>query len=143
MQKVLIGIVTLLIAAAIIIKIDGMTSISTTPHQASPLPAPTHKFKPSDVPYNAQLAGEYVCLPHKDTNGPQTLECALGMKLDDGSYISLDFGERLQTGEGMNFGTGERIRVYGLFVPIEQISTDFWQKYPITGILKVETVSKN
>ena len=35
------------------------------------------------------IEGEVVCLPHKDTDGPQTLECAYGIKLADGTYYGL------------------------------------------------------
>lgn len=35
------------------------------------------------------VKGELVCLPHKDTDGPQTLECAYGFKAEDGKYYAL------------------------------------------------------
>jgi hypothetical protein len=35
------------------------------------------------------LNGTVVCLLHKNTDGPQTLECAIGLKTDDGKYYSL------------------------------------------------------
>ena len=35
------------------------------------------------------ISGEPVCLPHRDTSGPQTLECAIGLKTDDGTYYHL------------------------------------------------------
>lgn len=35
------------------------------------------------------VAGTPVCLPHKDTSGPTTLECALGIKGDDGRHYAL------------------------------------------------------
>lgn len=103
--------------------------------------APTPTIVVSDAPKEATLEGEYTCLPHTDTSGPQTMECALGLKTDDGSYYALDFGNLLQSG-AINFGTGTRIRVSGLLVPIEQISSNQWQKYPIKGILQVKEVSK-
>ncbi len=35
------------------------------------------------------IEGEVVCLPHKNSDGPQTLECALGIKDDAGRYYGL------------------------------------------------------
>lgn len=32
------------------------------------------------------LTGEFTCLPHKDTSGPQTMECAFGLKAGDTYY---------------------------------------------------------
>lgn len=37
------------------------------------------------------LTGTFSCLPHTDSKGPQTLECALGMLSDTGEYYALDF----------------------------------------------------
>jgi hypothetical protein len=35
------------------------------------------------------LTGTYLCLPHRDTSGPQTLECALGLQTDNGDYYAI------------------------------------------------------
>lgn len=35
------------------------------------------------------VKGELVCLPHKDPDGPHTLECAYGFKADNGKYYAL------------------------------------------------------
>ena len=43
------------------------------------------------TPQQVSLTGIYLCLPHRDTSGPQTMECALGMQTDDGAYYALDF----------------------------------------------------
>jgi hypothetical protein len=98
--------------------------------------------QPSNVPYETSFTGEYVCLPHKDTSGPQTLECALGLKLDDNTYIATDISSLFNSNQNPNFKTGSRLQVKGTFVPIEQISTDHWQKYGIKGILQVKEVLK-
>jgi hypothetical protein len=52
------------------------------------------------------VTGNLTCLPHKDTSGPTTLECAFGLKGDDGRYYALtespddllqqDFTERIK-----------------------------------------------
>ncbi len=85
--------------------------------------------------YQGTLTGVQVCLPHADTDGPQTLECALGMKTDAGEYYALDFGTSTQ---GMpNLQTGDRFSATGLITPIEMLSSDHWKKYAIEGILSV------
>ena len=35
------------------------------------------------------MRGEIVCLPHKKQSGPQTMECAYGLKSDQGQYYTL------------------------------------------------------
>lgn len=86
-------------------------------------------------PYRATLTGEYVCLPHTDQNGPQTLECALGIKTDVGEYYALAFAPMSQTPPDLK--TGDRFSANGTITPIEMLSTDHWQKYPIEGIFSV------
>ena len=93
----------------------------------------------SDVPYQAILAGVYLCLPHTpDVTGPEAEACTMGIKTDVGEYYALDTDEALY--ESLKSRTNSRISVSGLVVPIEQISTDHWQKFPIKGIMKVESV---
>lgn len=94
---------------------------------------------PSDqadvAPQRVTLTGEYTCLPHRDTGGPQTMECALGMKADDGNYYGLDFNF-LETGVPA-LATGDRFSARGLVTPVEMLSTDHWQKYQMKGIFSV------
>ncbi|MEP6710741.1 MAG: hypothetical protein ABJA64_03395 [Candidatus Saccharibacteria bacterium] len=35
------------------------------------------------------IKGESVCLPHRDTTGPQTMECAQGVKTSSGVYYAV------------------------------------------------------
>lgn len=86
-------------------------------------------------PYRATLTGEYVCLPHKDTSGPQTLECAFGMKTDVGEYYALDFNLMSQGPAELN--VGDRFTATGNITPIEMLSTDHWDVYSIEGIFSV------
>jgi len=43
----------------------------------------------SQVEGIVSLRGTSTCLPHIDTSGPQTLECAIGLKTEDGKYYAL------------------------------------------------------
>jgi hypothetical protein len=87
------------------------------------------------MPYQATLTGEYVCLPHRDTRGPQTLECAFGIKTGSGEYYALDFGDPSQVVP--NIRMGEKFTASGTVTPVEMLSTDTWKKYPIEGIFSV------
>jgi len=82
------------------------------------------------------LDGKTICLPHKDTSGPQTLECAFGIKTLEGDNYALDLSA-LSPEDQLEINTGEEIQVIGVVVPIEEISSDVWQKYDVKGIMKV------
>jgi hypothetical protein len=78
-------------------------------------------------PYQATLTGEFVCLPHADTSGPQTMECAFGLKTDVGEYFAVDLSMMSPTQRQPE--TGERFTASGTVTPIDRLSTDHWQKY--------------
>ncbi|HVZ66754.1 MAG TPA: hypothetical protein VG917_00660 [Patescibacteria group bacterium] len=50
---------------------------------------PNGKTFTSPAPQDVIVKGEIVCLPHKDKKGPQTLECAYGLKTKTGKYYAL------------------------------------------------------
>jgi hypothetical protein len=85
--------------------------------------------------YRATLAGEYVCLPHKDTTGPQTDECEAGLRTDTGEYFAFNLQLMSQAHEPLV--VGQRIRANGVVHPVEMLSTDYWQRYPIVGIFSI------
>ncbi|MEK7094366.1 MAG: hypothetical protein AAB903_03460 [Patescibacteria group bacterium] len=89
----------------------------------------------ADTPKRISLSGEYLCLPHKDTTGPQTDECASGLKTNDGYYYALDFSPMSQMVPDLKSGDG--ISANGIFVAVEQLSSDHWQNYPIKGTFSV------
>lgn len=87
------------------------------------------------TPYAATLEGEYVCLPHRNTSGAITLECAFGLKTQTDEYYALDFGDNIPP---TNSVTGQNVVLEGIVTPIESLSTNQWQKYDIEGIFSVE-----
>lgn len=91
-----------------------------------------------EAPKLITLQGEYVCLPHKDTSGPQTLECAYGIK-SKGLFYALDLNP-LGSDAVFDFQTGKKVEVEGTFTPIEYLSTNHWQKYNVKGIITVESL---
>jgi hypothetical protein len=93
------------------------------------------KIESADAPKRINLVGVYLCLPHKNTSGPQTDECAFGIKTDEGKYYGLDFSLSSKLISGLK--ASDRISADGVFVPLERLNTDIWQKYPIEGIFSV------
>ncbi len=96
----------------------------------------TEKQEPNEIAaYRGTLSGEFVCLPRVDTTGPQTDECAFGIKTDVGEYYAVDFA--LMSQEAPQLTPGERFTANGTITPIELLSTDHWRKYPVVGIFSV------
>lgn len=91
-----------------------------------------------ETSYEGTFIGTPTCLPHLDTSGPQTLECAFGIRFADGTHYALDMSD--VSGDFQSY-TG-RISVSGTVVPIEAISSDIWRKYDIKGIMKVSSAEK-
>lgn len=96
---------------------------------------PTHIPKTENISQRTMLIGEVVCLPHKDTSGMQTMECAYGIKTDDNMYYVLDNG--FMSSAPIEYTTGDRIQARGIITPIERLSTDKWMKYNVQGIFSV------
>lgn len=68
---------------------------------------------PTPQPQTAfTVTGTAVCLPHKDTSGPTTLECAFGLQGDDGRYYAIAPADRAAQLE-----VGKTLRVTGTLTP--------------------------
>lgn len=80
------------------------------------------------------LVGTLTCLPHKG-DGPHTLECAYGLKADDGNHYAL---KNLFTEPGpWPLDIGDRVRVTGTLDDPERN-----EKYDIVGVMEVQSSSK-
>jgi hypothetical protein len=124
MQKLLLSV-----AAALLFLCIGFFALNTYIYNEK-------QGDPGDIQaYRGTLSGEVVCLPHRDTDGPQTLECALGMRTEVGEHYAVDFSMMSQENPGLE--TGDRFTANGLITPIEMLSADHWQKYDIEGIFSV------
>jgi hypothetical protein len=90
------------------------------------------------------LKGTWVCLPHQVTGGMETMECAYGIKTDDGKHYALDMSVvTLPNDLVASIQINDRVGVSGLVTPIEQISNNTqWSKYDVRGIIKVSSLEK-
>jgi hypothetical protein len=82
----------------------------------------------------ATITGTMVCLPHKG-DGPHTLECAYGLKGDDGKHYAL---KNLFTEPGpWPIDIGDRVRVTG-----SMDDPELNEKYDIVAVIDVQTATK-
>lgn len=88
-----------------------------------------------NIPQSVRVKGEVVCLPHKDTSGPVTLECAYGLKGINGKfYALLDTDPEYKNISSLP--TGEVAVITGKFT--EQLDSE----YDIVGVIEIELVEK-
>lgn len=80
-------------------------------------------------PTSISVKGNLVCLPHKDVSPgqPQTLECAIGLKAEDGDYYGL-------TGNYNQTAMDKKVNVSGTLT-----APDTNNKYDIKGSIKIQT----
>lgn len=71
------------------------------------------------------IEGLAVCLPHKDTTGPQTMECAVGLKANSGKYYGVQDKDITS-----NVGKKETVKITG----VVQSPDD--SQYDIVGIIR-------
>jgi hypothetical protein len=103
------------------------------PTVSSPHPNVTSSTNPSTTGEEITVSGKMICLPHKNTSGPQTLECAMGMKAEDGkNYALSDPNWKFLIG----IGTEQKITVTGILKPPAN------DKYDTVGTIEVSNLSK-
>lgn len=94
----------------------------------------------ADEPMKSEVVvrGHYTCLPHKNTSGgATTLECALGMKGDDGSFYGLTPAAPFSS-----LQAGDRMEVSGTLTPIAIEQSGAWQNYDVAGVIAATSVKK-
>jgi eight-cysteine-cluster-containing protein len=80
------------------------------------------------------IAGEITCLP-KIGQREQTMECAMGMKGDDGRYYGLKNLATIDPEDKFSTG-GVQVEVSGMFSP-EELKGPDGNKYDIVGVIDV------
>ncbi len=93
----------------------------------------------SEIPHSQTITGVWECLPHKDTSGPQTTECAFGIAKDQSDgHFAVD--TRLMSTYPVDYAVGTHVRATGIVTPANQLSSI--QKYDIDGILSATVIEK-
>ena len=92
-------------------------------------------------PERITIEGQYECLPHRDTSGPQTLECATGLLGEDGKHYALSF-MALETGIPTDLAIGSRIRIEGPILPAAALNQDITERYVFDGLITVTTLER-
>jgi hypothetical protein len=92
----------------------------------------------SDLPQRITVTGVWECVPLK--SGLSDTECVLGVARDqsDAHFIV----DTMLMSSILDAQVGDRVRVEGILTPANQLSTDYWQKYPIDGIISATVVQK-
>lgn len=80
-------------------------------------------------PYRGMLTGEYVCLPPAGESNPETPDCVSALKTEQDEYYVIDFN--LMSQDRPDLKEGDRFTASGVITPIQNLSTDHWQQYPI------------
>lgn len=89
------------------------------------LDAPESSSKFDDGQF-VTVQGNVTCLPHKNQDGPQTMECAFGFKDTDGNYYGLIGGESLMTTP-----QEETITINGVY------KAETSEKYQQNGVIEI------
>jgi hypothetical protein len=76
---------------------------------------PQGKRFTNDVSQTMTLEGTVACLPHKNADGPQTLECAVGLKTNGGKYYGLK-NESTDTTLSEAAGSDRKVTITGALV---------------------------
>jgi len=84
------------------------------------------------------ITGTGICLPHKNPGEIQTMECALGLKADNGGNYALNLDGLPGGAPAADFQTGTHYKLTGIMVPLDMIKADDpMLKYDIKGRLAV------
>ncbi len=121
------------------VNIDNSSVYDTTPETTGTATSTNSGVATSSskVTYN----GTYVCLPHRDTSGPTTMECAFGIQASDGYYYALDTSG-ISPSQVTGINTSNRVRIAGTLATGSAVPAMLSNKYNIRGVIYVTSVTK-
>jgi hypothetical protein len=94
----------------------------------------------SEIPHRVSIVGYWECVPIKE-GYPQTEECLRGIAIDQSNgHLIIELG--LMARAPVEYDPGTKVRIEGVMVPAEQLSTDRWQKYDIEGIISATSITE-
>ncbi|HEY0964789.1 MAG TPA: META domain-containing protein [Candidatus Paceibacterota bacterium] len=143
MRQILLALTTVSVIGLVVVFVhyDNQNRISKSASVTEvEQPAVTDEIKPSpQTPTEEPLTvfGYYECLPLKPGIGEATLECALGIALDQSDgHLALDTQHISQP---LNVPTGTKVMVSGYITPVGELSSV--QKYDIDGVLRATSIA--
>jgi hypothetical protein len=108
-----------------------LNSLASTPDLLPSNPAAGGGIEPTLFGTRVTFAGEIVCLPHKGNPEVTTMECAFGLKADNGSYYGIT---NMYSGSHIaDIGVGEHVEITGI---LREPRTN--EIYDIVGVIDVE-----
>ena len=129
-------LILLIVIIALVVLSGGYLAFLST--QGAPKSSPTNP--PLETKEAVILEGTYVCLPNSDNS--KTKECTPGLRKDDGEYVALDLGIVIGAGGDPKLTNGTKISAGGVLVPIEEVTGDQWDKYPVKDVMQVEEIAQ-
>lgn len=84
--------------------------------------------------------GVLDCLPHKQTEGPVTQECALGLRVNNETYYGVSTN-RFSSRGVIALPVGTAVRVRGKLEPIEKSGSGRLRAYDVKGVVKTSSLT--
>lgn len=109
--------------AAVVLVIVVLSMTMAGSRSVSPTPVP-----PGSV---QTYKGKVICLPHKNVQGPQTLECAYGLETADGKKYGI------RNSSAFSYDTNDQITIKGTVSAPEANNI-----YDIVGTISATDISK-
>jgi hypothetical protein len=88
----------------------------------------------TDTNASTTVEGTAVCLPHKNSNSPQMLECAIGIKTTDNVYYGISGDKNHELSEIA--GSDQKVKVTGT---VENVTDSI---YEITQLISVKHIEQ-
>ena len=131
---IIIGVLGILIAIILVWVFVFSTNrkIEPAPQTENISDSQTQDPNPAENGQKVTVKGEVVCLPHKNAGDVITMECAFGLKGDDGRNYGLKY---VNTQSPWMVDTGKRVEITGNLV------TDERGVYDVIGNIEVETAT--
>jgi len=129
LRFVSIFIVVLLFISAIAF-FKSSTVVAPSEGINSQSPSPTPSPSPSTLNGKITIIGTVACLPKIKNTQPQTSDCAIGLKTEEGKYYKLN---GINTNDFIDgkISTGMKLTIIGEVTPVKDAV------YDIIGIIKV------
>lgn len=122
------AVVAAVFVAALVLSIAAVTSRNGA--------TPADEGRPPTSGQTITVEGEYVCLP-KSGDGPHTMECAFGLRTDDGEHYGIGFEDIIEESTihpGTDYAIGDQLRVTGTFHEVEN------SIYDSLGTIEAESI---